>query len=350
METRKVQRTGKSTFIVSLPKNWATKNSIEVGSLIYISPTGNGELLLSVDRTEQDLTAKLDIGDKSGEPLIRDIIACYVAGYRKIEVRSRFMSSGQKKDIRQIVNKLIGPEILEETINKVLIQDLLSPEELQIKQALKRIKNVVRSLIEDSISSLVNSDRDLALDVIQRDNDVDRLNLLVLRQFMEMLRSGSPNQGKMDSITGFTYMQAASNLERIADHALSIAETASKCESTPKGETLKILERLKPIMVELIDDSVSCLLQTDSEKANDIIERARDVRRGLEETANLTNLGNCKEVLVSLVVAGSIERILDYIMNLGELAINLRMASMQSETFEHKSNHPAIVERTHQEA
>jgi phosphate uptake regulator len=350
METRKVQRTGKSTFIVSLPKKWATINSIEVGSLVYISQTDNGDLLLSVDRSEQDLTAKLDIGNKSGEPLIRDIIACYVAGYRNIEVTSKLMSSAQKKDIRQIVNKLIGPEILEETNNKVLIHDLLSPEELQTKQALKRIKNVVRSLIEDSISSLVNANRDLALDVIQRDNDVDRLNLLVMRQFMEMLRSRSINQGEMDSITAFTYMQAASNLERIADHALRIAEIASKCECTINGEIAKCLSRLKPIIIELIDDSVSCLLQTASDKANDIIDRARDVRRVSEEMASLTNLRNGEEMLVRLVVASSIERMLDYIMNLGELTINLRMASLQNETYEQKSNYSIIVERTHQEA
>jgi phosphate uptake regulator len=332
METRKVQRTGKSTFIVSLPKNWATNHSVGVGSLVYIRPTGNGDLLLSVDRSEQDLTAELDIGSKSGEPLIRDLIGCYVAGYRNIEVKSKLMSSVQKNDVRQIVNKLIGPEILEETNNKVTIHDLLSHEELQTSQALKRIKNIVRSLIEDSISSLVNANNDLALDVIQRDNDVNRLNLLVMRQFMEILRSRSTNQGKMDSITAFTYMQAASNLERIADHALRIAETTGKCKCTIDVEVAKSLSRLKPIIIDLIDDAVSCLLQTDCEKANDIINRARDVRRVSEESATLTDLRNGEEMLVRLVVAGSIERMLDYIMNLGELAINLRMSSLQSDS------------------
>jgi len=57
------------------------------------------------------------------------------------------MSSAQKKDLHQIVNKLIGPEILEETINKVVIQDLLSSEELQSERALKRIRTVVKSMI-----------------------------------------------------------------------------------------------------------------------------------------------------------------------------------------------------------
>jgi phosphate uptake regulator len=332
METRRVQRTGKSTFVVSLPKKWATINSIEAGSIVYISQDGNGALTLSVDRSEQDLTAKLDIGDKSGEPLIRDIIACYVAGYRNIDITSKHMSPAQKMDIRRIVNKLIGPEILEETINKVVINDLLNSEELQTNQALKRIKNIVRSLIQDSISSLVNDNKDLALDVIQRDDDVDRLNLLISRQFTEKLTSRSIHQEKMNSVTALTYMQAASNLERIADHASRIAEMARKCKCPLSVEIADGLSKLQPIIVELLEDSVSCLLQTDSDKANKIIDKARDIRRLSEEIANPANLKDGEKMLVGLVVAGSIERMLDYIVNLSELAINLGISTIEKES------------------
>ena len=37
MDTRKAQRIGKSAFIVSLPKDWATKNGIAAGAKIYIN-------------------------------------------------------------------------------------------------------------------------------------------------------------------------------------------------------------------------------------------------------------------------------------------------------------------------
>lgn len=80
MDTRKVQRTGKSTFIVSLPKAWATKNGISAGSIVYISQGDNGALTLSTDRSERDLRVRLDVGEKTGDDLIRDIIGCYVGG------------------------------------------------------------------------------------------------------------------------------------------------------------------------------------------------------------------------------------------------------------------------------
>jgi phosphate uptake regulator len=328
MDTRKVQRTGKSTYIVSLPKSWARKNGIRAGSIIYITQSDNGALLLSTDHSERDLRARLDIGNKSGETLVRDIIGCYLGGYRTIEVTSSHMSSAQKKDLRQIVNKLIGPEILEESLNKVVIQDLLSSKELQAQKALKRIRTVVKSMIQDSICAILNRDKDLAIDVIQRDNDVDRLNLLISRQFTEILRSGSVSQEMFNSIAAFNYMLAASNLERIADHAHRIADIACHGKFSLTKQMAEELSRLESIIGDLIDDSVSNLLQMDSERANELIERIREVLGSVQALTNSTKANDAPEPLASFVVAGSIERMLDYIMNIGELTINLRHATV----------------------
>jgi phosphate uptake regulator len=327
MDTRKVQRTGKSTFIVSLPKNWAVRNGIQAGAIIYITQSDNGALTLSTDRSEHDLRTTLDIGDRIGEHLVRDIIGCYVGGYRTIEIVSHHMSSAQKKDLHQIVNKLIGPEILEETINKVVIQDLLSSEELQAERALKRIRTVVKSMIQDALTSLVSRNKELAQDVIQRDNDVDRLNLLISRQFTEILRYGSAKQEALNSITAFNYMQAASNLERIADHAQKIAEIASECDFSLPSEIAEEISLLESVFVELIDDSLSYLLQTNSEKANELIDKTREIRDRAKWMANISDTKDQSELLVRLVLATSLERMLDYIMNIGELAINLSHAN-----------------------
>ena len=332
MDTRKVQRTGKSTFIVSLPKTWATKNGIAAGSIVYINQGDNGALTLSTDRSERDLRVKLDIGEKTGDDLIRDIIGCYVGGYRIIEVTSPHMSSAQKKDLHQIVNKLIGPEILEETINKVVIQDLLSSEELQSEKALRRIRTVVKSMIHDSFTSLLNNNQDeLAMDVIQRDDDVDRLNLLISRQFTEILRTGSVKQETQNPIHAFNYMQAASNLERIADHAHRIAQIAREY-NCPLADDLK--EELMDMEVQLcgfIDDAISYLLQTNSDKANEMIDLIREIQKSAARiTVTSDSLGK-SEMLERLVLAASLERMFDYIMNIGELTINLSHSTKQAE-------------------
>ena len=332
MDTRKVQRTGKSTFIVSLPKAWATKNGISAGSIVYISQGDNGALTLSTDRSERDLRVRLDVGEKTGDDLIRDIIGCYVGGYRIIEVTSQHMSPAQKKGLHQIVNKLIGPEILEETINKVVIHDLLSSEELQSEKALRRIKTVVKSMIHDSFASLMNNDEDeLAMDVIQRDDDVDRLNLLISRQFTEILRTGSVKQELQNPIHAFNYMQAASNLERIADHAHRIAQIAREYNCTLADDLKEELLAIESQLCSLIDDSLSHLLQTNSDKANEMIDTIREIQMGAAGIAVVSdNLGK-SEMLKRLALAASLERMFDYIMNICELTINLSHATRPAE-------------------
>jgi phosphate uptake regulator len=328
METRKVQRTGKSTFIVSLPKNWATRHGIEAGSIIYISQTDNGSLVMTPDRSERDLSIKLDIGEKSGEPLIRDLIGCYVSGYRAIEITSAHMSSAQKKDLHHIVQKLIGPEILEETQNKVLIQDLLSSEELQAERALRRIRTVVKSMIQDSIAALLTDNKDLALDVIHRDNDVDRLELLISRQFTEILRSGSIKHENLDPLTALNYMLAASNMERIADHACRIADTAIRSDfALPEGMRAE-LRQLESAFGSLLDDAVSSLLNKKLEKANEIIDKTTEFQKLTSNIANYSQSNGREQLMVRLLVSSSMERMLDYIRNIGELTINLAHANL----------------------
>ena len=328
METRKIQRTGKSTFVVSIPKAWATKNGLQNGSIIYINQGDNGVLVLSSDRSERHLKIKLDIGNKSGEPLIRDIIACHMAGYRTIEITSSHMTSTQKKDLHRIVHKLLGPEILEETVNKVVIDDLLSSEELSTEKALRRIKTLTASMINDSMTALLTGDKDLATDVIQRDNDVDRLNLLISRQFTEILRYGSISKESHNPIAALCYMQTASNLERIADHTLKISQIAGDHSSILPEEVKDDLVIFKSTFLNLIEESISALLQSDSSRANKIIDRVKEAQTQSHIMANSSKVKDGDEIRVRLVVASSIERILDYIMNIGELIINLSNSNL----------------------
>jgi len=325
-----VQKTGKSTLIVSLPKKWANENAIVSGSLLFISQKQNGDLLLSSDRSEPDQIVKLDIGSKCGAPLFRDVIACYLAGYKTVEISSPQLTAMQKRDLHSIVNKLIGPEILEETINKVVIHDLLSAEELPSDRALKRMKNITRSMIQDALSSLVKRNKDLAMDVIQRDNDVDRLNLLIARQFIDILRSGSIKQESLCPISAFNYMQAATNLERMADHASKIAEISSQNDNELPREMTDEIARLSSTFTTLIDDSISVLLKPDTDKANQLIDKTRQImKQSMIMTGSFWERGD-DEILIRLVLASSMERMLDLIINIAELSINLHNAVLEN--------------------
>ncbi len=326
LDIRKVQRTGKSTFVISLPKDWATKNGIQMGAIMYISQDENGGLVLSAHRSKRESVAKLDVGERTGVALVRDIIACYLGGYRTIEITSRHMTPAQKNEIRKVMRKLIGPEIIEETANKLIHQDLLSSEDLHAERVLKRIRILAKSMIHDCIMSSISGNSELARDVMRRDDDVDKLNLLMQRQFMEILRFRTIKEEGLDAMTVLAYVQAASNLERIADHAVRIAEICENSKGLLPKDMIPKIARLESCLEEIIDDALSTLFQKDADKANSIIDRARKVREQIMLMAGSSGECGSTDMLLRLTVTGSLERVLDYTVNIAEQSINLSHA------------------------
>jgi len=79
--------------------------------------------------------------------------------------------------------------VLEETRNRVVVQDLLDSSELSIHNAVTRMRLISLSMLEDAIAALSERDHDLARDVIGRDDDLDRLWLVVSRIFRATLRT-----------------------------------------------------------------------------------------------------------------------------------------------------------------
>jgi phosphate uptake regulator len=104
---------------------------------------------------------------------------------------------------------------------------------------------------------------------------------------------------------------------------------ASKCEYSLSEGISTELTRFESTFVDLIDDSITFLLQMNSEKANQLIDKTREIRDQIQILANSTKLKDRSEMMVRLIVASSIERMLDYIMNIGELTINLSHAIAQ---------------------
>jgi phosphate uptake regulator len=89
METRKVQVTGKSTYIVTLPKRWAVDSGLVAGSLVRVSYQDDGSIAIIPPAYEPDPPAKrLELEDKR-IPVHRDAGGSY----------SERGEAGDKKDM-----------------------------------------------------------------------------------------------------------------------------------------------------------------------------------------------------------------------------------------------------------
>ena len=312
-----------------MPKQWADKVGIKTGTRVSLAPQPDGTLLIDPIHGSPTLKrTKIDVSDITGDALTRDTIAAYLTGYDIIELTSNRFLSEQKKVIREICYKLIGPEIIEETAKSVVIQDLLNQNEISIKKSVRRMFLISNSMHKDAIIALKNSDTDLALDVIQRDDDVDRLFLLTAKQFRSILRGARvPNISDISIDEYHDLRMTAAPLERIADHAQKIAKIAHSMEDTIPDDVMELTEKASEASRKTVDDSVNALYSSNAALANQVISRIDDMHSVIIKlNESLLTLDTRETVIAMRTVADSIDRIGDYGANIAEIAINSAMA------------------------
>src|SRR5690625_1470420 len=99
----------------------------------------------------------------------------------------------------KISNKVVLTEYAKEDLNNMF--DLVS---LSVKQAIK---------------SLENMDREEALAVVQKEDRIDEMERVFRKKHIIRV-----NEGLCNPSAGIVFVDMVSNLERIGDHAVNIAE------------------------------------------------------------------------------------------------------------------------------
>jgi len=325
MEIRKIQLTGKSSYTVSLPKAWATHLGLKEKSQVGLSALPDGSLRITPrEQVKPQERGIVSIDDLFDDALARQMIAIYIAGYKTFELRAQKIRSDQRKTIRDMSYRLIGMELVEETANSVVIQDFLSPNELQVKKSIRRMHLIIESMHADATKSLLKNDIDLANDVILRDRDVDRHYLLVLKRLQAMMKTPFAEASDIGANESLEYYLTAVSLERIADHATKIA----RCVLTLAGGSVpsEILDSISEAstlsndIMQLAMDSLSKLDAKLAEKAIGTKSRQLSVLKSVEE--KVLDL-DAHVALPLYCVTNSIDRVADYGINIAEVAINL---------------------------
>jgi len=324
METRKVQVTGGSTYTVSLPKSWATDNDVSAGSTVEFYPEEDS-LLLTPESESDRLEGSLDISDLEGQKLTRAVMTMYVSGFDIISLEATRIDTDQRRAIRSATQSLVGVEVLAETNDRVVIQDLLDSGELPIHDAVTQMRLIAQSMLEDAVTAVATDDEDLAQDVVERDDDVDRMWFVVSRTFRSTLRS--PRAAKELGLPRedcFDYHSSARQLERVADHAAKIGQLSKQLDELPEDVSEAIVA-LHEDTSHVLDLAMDALFEEDSDAAiglgNDAREAIRDIDEHTREIDRLAREMEPAEAQSLGLIVDSLTRSADYAGNIAETAI-----------------------------
>ncbi|SFM25387.1 phosphate signaling complex PhoU family protein [Methanolobus profundi] len=317
MDTRKVQITGKSTYVLTLPKKWAVSSKLAAGSHISIFYQDDGSLLLKPPGTTSSKKTKKLKFKKELDHLKRDIVGLYIVGdYQSIEVVSDSISSEEHSVIKDLCHRLVGFEIVESNDRKIVIKNFLDTEDFTIEKGLKRMSSLIYLMLDELASAFEEDDRDMCQHIITRDDDLDRMFLLVSKQHVDRLnlKKRSKND-RLSLVESFYYRLAASDVERIGDHISKISLHFSYL-SLPMDARSVLVDLCRDCQ-KLFMDSSEALRGSDRELANDVLGRG-DVFNEKLINASQVPVGDSIELIID-----SFSRIRDYASNIAESAIDL---------------------------
>ncbi len=325
---RRIQKTGGSTFIISLPKSWVTGRGLRPGDVLFFAPRSDGSLTVYPEeggRTE-DLRRTVEVSNEMEEDhLFRRLVAEYIAGAPLLEVRTPGRMNARTRDVvRSFTQRMIGPEILEETADAVVLQDVVGSNPLPIPSVIRRMHQMVRAMQSDAMAAFRAQDASIARDVIERDWEVDRLHWFVQKQVTTALRDARTLASLGLTLPECaTYLLASRVLERIADHAVRIAETVQILdrEKLPPG-LVETLEGLAGSAAQTLSDAVDALETKDIERANKVVDDAKRVVREREKILRELSTKKGKMAVGLAYVLESLERSASYASDLAEIAIN----------------------------
>jgi phosphate uptake regulator len=322
MELRKIQRTSSGTFFVCLPKKWAEKNGFNRGTVVSINESANGTLLIN---PKYNMENSPKVALISPSPLLdRVIIEKYLLGYDIIEVHAKNrISPLDRERVKEASSRLVGLEIVEENHSKIVMQCLLEPSTFPPEKILRRQYSIVSGVHRDAVSALLESDAELAENVVARDNEVNRLYFLLVR----ILRTVIQNPGLSDKlgilpIDCLDYRLAASLVESIGDHSTSIGEMVIKLAGTKFPANLsELIFQLHTIAYKSHENAISAVFHHNVSVAESVRSERKKVDSVFHEIETAI-LELPKEVgRHILAVASSLHRIYDNSLDIADLVM-----------------------------
>ena len=236
-EYRRIQKTGESTYIISLPKKWAGVNHVQQGTEASIRENEDGSLVISVRREVSDSIATIN-SLPSLERTLQKVVAAYIAGYDKIVLKG-VNAAAVCEEARF---RLSGVEIVDEKPEEAMLSILSRGEEFNLENILKRMNSISVALLSIVIQG-VNGEKGLEKESARRETEIDRLYILALRTI---------NIQASKLSLGVCYARASKTLERISDHIDLLYSEAVK---VPKNkDAISLANQLKKLYEEIFEN------------------------------------------------------------------------------------------------
>ena len=334
-ETRKIQFTGKSTYIVSLPKQWITELGLKQGDRVSVDRKGVSSLQImpwNTRRKDQSETATIEIEPKEEtSSVVRKLISLYFLHFKTINIKPRIgrITPSQRIGIRNGVKKiLMGSEITADSSDGITIQILINLVELSVDAAFKRMMSLAKSMLDDALLAIKEGNEELAKEVINSDDDVDRFGFYITRQLAIAIENEHmlKEMGFDNTRDCLGYRVVVKNVERLGDHAVGLSQDVLDYKMPIQGKNFDRIQEMSNFAISVMDEACLALFKKDYEQADKSIESANDIQRYEKRISdNLKTNKNEEEVFRIRRIVENVKRVAEYASDIGEIVLNMNI-------------------------
>ncbi|MBF0487133.1 MAG: phosphate signaling complex protein PhoU [Nitrospirae bacterium] len=194
-----------------------------------------------------------------------------------------------------------------------------------LKEMILKMASLVEVSIRDSVRALVTQEPSIANSVIAADLLINTYDVQIDEECIRLIARRQPVGRDLRFIT--TGMKITTDLERIADHAVNIAERALKLSEASPMRAYSDLSIMREIVQRMVKDAIDSFVNEDKALAKDVIERDEEVDDLNASVVNELMLvmtkeqGNVVHASQLIYISRNIERIGDHATNIAEMII-----------------------------
>lgn len=335
-ETRKIQFTGKSSYIVSLPKQWVMDMGLKRGDQIRIVRHGSSALQIYPPQYHtksiqtEDATIEIDIEEETSS-ITRKLISLYFLGFKTVNVKPKEgrLKPVQRTAVKDAVRRmLMGTEIISDSSSGITIQVLVNLLELSVDGAFKRMIHLAKSMLNDAILAQKEQNFDLAQEVINTDDEVDRFGFYIIRQLKIAIQNEHmlKEMGFSNARNCLGYRLFVKNIERTGDHAALIAQDLLEFKKGIKKEIITKIQDMNEFAISVLDDACLALFKEDYAQAEKTVKKTNEITRYEKKIFDATkSLKDDEEIYRIRRMTENIRRISEYASDIAEIVLNINI-------------------------
>jgi phosphate transport system protein len=192
----------------------------------------------------------------------------------------------------------------------------------ELKQRLLWMAGLAERAVHQSVQAVLDIDRSLAEAVLSEENTINEMQIEIDERVLRLLALQQPMAIDLRFILAVSRIN--SDLERIGDQAVNIAQSAMRILRHPQVKPYIDLPRMSELVEIMVRDSLNALVRNDQELARSVLTRDDQVDQFRDQMFRelLTYMmENSKLVFPAfelILVTKNLERIGDHATNIAE--------------------------------